>query len=343
MKSDKIKFLYCFNSLAFLTLAAILLVGCEMPPMDTAQQGYRGTGMETVTNPTIMEKIIAANQAPPSTPPLPATGPKAGAVYQNVQVLGDLSVAQFTRLMASMTQWISPEQGCGYCHNLQNLASDEVYTKVVARSMLLMTIDTNQNWQDHVGDTGVTCYTCHRGKNIPEYVWATDPGPKHVARLTPAMQNTAAESVAYSSLPFDPFTPYLDDVDDSYPIRVISDTALPTGSRKSIKEAEWTYGLMMHMSDSLGVNCTYCHNSRAFAEWEQSPYARQNAWHAIRHVRKMNKTIWDVADILPDSRKGPLGDPLKIYCMTCHQGVNKPLLGARMLENYPSLAGKTGE
>ena len=339
MNNDKTNLIYCFNSLAFLSLAVILLVGCEIPPMDTEQHGYRGTGMEGVYNLSIVEDLVAANQPPASSPPLPASGPSAGETYENVQVLGNLSVAQFTRLMASITQWVAPEQGCGYCHNLQNLASDEIYTKVVARSMLLMTIDTNQNWQAHVRDTGVTCYTCHRGKNVPEYVWTRDPGPKHVARLTPAMQNTAAESVAYASLPFDPFTPFLDKADGSYPIRVISDTALPTGSRKSIKEAEWTYGLMMHMSDSLGVNCTYCHNSRAFGVWEQSPYARQNAWHAIRHVRKMNETIYDVADILPDSRKGPLGDPLKIYCMTCHQGVNRPLYGARMLADYPSLAG----
>jgi photosynthetic reaction center cytochrome c subunit len=45
-------------------------------------------------------------------------------VYQNVKVLGDVSVAEFTRIMVAMTQWVSPKQGCGYCHNLQNLADD---------------------------------------------------------------------------------------------------------------------------------------------------------------------------------------------------------------------------
>ncbi len=336
MKPEKLRLMYCFNSFAVLALVAVLLSGCEVPPMETKQYGYRGVAMESVTNPTVTRRIDARNIPPEATPLPPAAGPKAGDIYQNVQILGDLNVAQFTRLMAAWTQWIAPEEGCGYCHNLQNLASDEVYTKNVSRAMLLMTIDTNQNWSEHVRDTGVTCYTCHRGKGVPEYVWATDPGPKHVKRLTPAMQNTAAESVAYASLPFDPFTPFLD---DDYMIRVISDTALPTGSRISIKETEWTYGLMMHMSDALGVNCTHCHNSRAFSNWEQSPYPRTNAWHAIRHVRKLNDVIWSVADILPDTRKGPLGDPLKVNCLTCHQGVNKPLNGAKMLPDYPSLAG----
>jgi len=35
---------------------------------------------------------------------------------------------------------------------------------------------------------------------------------------------------------------------------------LPSGNRSSIKQTEWTYSLMIHMSESLGVNCTYCHN-----------------------------------------------------------------------------------
>ena len=336
MKPEKLKLMVCFNSFAVLTLVAVLLSGCEVPPMDTEQYGFRGTAMESVTNPAVTRRIDAKNVPPVATPLPPAGGPKAGDIYENVQILGDLGVAQFTRLMAAWTEWIAPEQGCAYCHNLANMASDEVYTKNVSRAMLLMTIDTNQNRSEHVRDTGVTCYTCHRGKGVPEYVWATDPGPKHVARLTPAMQNIASESVAYASLPFDPFTPFLD---DEYGIRVISDTALPTGSRISIKETEWTYGLMMHMSDALGVNCTHCHNSRAFSNWEQSPYARTNAWHAIRHVRKLNDVIWGVADILPDTRKGPMGDPLKVNCLTCHQGVNKPLNGAKMLPDYPSLAG----
>ena len=56
-----------------------------------------------------------------------------------MQVLGDLSVGQFTRQMASITAWVAPTEGCAYCHNLQNLADDSKYTKVVARKMILMT------------------------------------------------------------------------------------------------------------------------------------------------------------------------------------------------------------
>ena len=34
------------------------------------------------------------------------------------------------------------------------------------------------------------------------------------------------------------------------------------------------YEVMMQMSAGLGVNCTYCHNSRAFYDWGQSLPAR---------------------------------------------------------------------
>ena len=42
--------------------------------------------------------------------------------------------------------------------------------------MLTMTRDINSNWQAHVGQTGVTCHTCHRGQPVPPYVWFVDPG-----------------------------------------------------------------------------------------------------------------------------------------------------------------------
>lgn len=328
------------TALAAAGLAALLLAGCERPPVDTVQRGYRGLGMEGVFNPRRLEDQVEANVPPDPLPPVSSEGPKASDIYQNVQILGDLSVAEFTRLMAAITSWVSPEQGCNYCHNPANFADDDLYTKRVARVMLAMTQRANEDWKQHVGDTGVTCWTCHRGQPVPAAVWATDPGPPHAKGLAPAQQNIASPTVAYASLPYDPLTPFLSQDNE---IRVISQTALPQGSRKSIKQAEWTYGLMMHFSDSLGVNCTHCHNSRSFFAWDQSPPERTKAWYAIRLVREMNNVFIDATtEILPANRKGPLGDPLKVNCKTCHQGAYRPMYGAKMLEDYPSLARLSG-
>ena len=51
------------------------------------------------------------------------------------------------------------------------MADDRLYTKRVARVMLKMTRHINKDWQAHVGTTGVTCYTCHRGQPVPANVW----------------------------------------------------------------------------------------------------------------------------------------------------------------------------
>ena len=118
----------------------IVLAGCELPPPDTQQVGYRGQGMVDVQNST---QPMGEMAFPAALPPASSDGPKAGDVYQNVQVLGDLSVAEFTRLMTTITAWVSPEQGCNYCHNPANLASDDIYTKVVSRRMIQMTQNIN--------------------------------------------------------------------------------------------------------------------------------------------------------------------------------------------------------
>lgn len=46
--------------------------------------------------------------------------------------------------------------------------------------------------------------------------------------------------------------------------------ALPVRGQSgaTIQQTEQTYGLMMHFSNSLGVNCTFCHNSRNFHVWD---------------------------------------------------------------------------
>ena len=78
--------------------------------------------------------------------------------------------------MTAITAWVAPVQGCAYCHaDGEDLSSDKLYTKVVARRMLQMTRHINGDWKQHVAATGVTCYTCHRGQPVPAAVWFTDP------------------------------------------------------------------------------------------------------------------------------------------------------------------------
>ena len=327
-------------SRALLLISAVgLIAGCERPPMETKQGGFRGLGMEQVINPRLDAIKYAKNAVPPPIPAAPADGPLASQVYQNVQVLKDLNVAQFTRVMLAITQWVAPpDQSCNYCHG-SNMASDDRYTKVVARRMLQMTRHINTDWKDHVANTGVTCYTCHQGNAVPKNVWFTSPGESSSTGFIADMagQNKPAASVGLASLPYDPFTRLL--LDDQN-IRVISNDALPGSSRTSIKQAEGTYALMMHMSQSLGVNCTYCHNSRSFAVWDASTPKRTTAWYGIRLARDLNNQyLVPLKPVFPEHRLGVLGDVAKVNCATCHQGVFKPLYGESMAKDYPELQG----
>ena len=326
------------TSCALLLLAGVL-AGCERPPVDTVQRGYRGTGMVEVYNPRTVAKQVPGNQLPEAIAPIPAVpgGPTAGQTYQNVKVLGELGVGEFTRLMVAMTAWVAPKQGCTYCHAADNFASDTLYTKVVARRMLEMTRHINSDWKTHVAETGVTCYTCHRGEPVPAKVWYAPAEQKQASRAAgnKAGQNSPAPTVAFAALPNDPFTPFLMQASD---IRVVGATALQSGNRHSTKQTEYTYGLMMHMSDSLGVNCTYCHNSRSFTDWEASTPQRATAWYGIRMARDLNtQYLAPLASTFPAARLGPTGDAPKLNCATCHQGAFKPLYGASMLKDHPEL------
>jgi photosynthetic reaction center cytochrome c subunit len=332
--------------LAFTVVIAVgLLFTFERPPVQTVQSGHRGIGLEQVYNRVALENQIARTVFPEEQPEIDPAGIPSSEVYENVQVLGDVDANEFIRLMGAITEWVSPEQGCAYCHSEEEAFSDDsLYTKRVSRRMLEMTRAINAQWADHVGATGVNCYTCHAGNPVPAEIWFTEPEHPQTTRMVgnPAGQNRAGEQVGLSSLPSDPFTPFF--IEQPAAIRVITQTALPTGNRSSIKQTEWTYGLMIHMSDALGVNCVFCHNSRSFMDWSQSGPQRTTAWYGIAMVRDLNANyLVPLRDEYPPERLGVLGDAPKANCATCHQGAYKPLFGHPAIEGFPDLVGPVVE
>jgi photosynthetic reaction center cytochrome c subunit len=336
--------MFRLNSIPALALIAtfvaciIAVLTFQRPPVDVIATGSPGLGMQTLYNPAAVTKALGINQAPTALPNI-ASGPAASTVYKNVQVLGNVSTGAFGRLMVSMTQWVAPQQGCGYCHVSGNFASDAKYTKVVARRMLQMTIAVNTTYANHVGGVGVTCYTCHRGNNNPSNIWFTGvtPGSGPALAETDMGKNLPTTVADGSSLPSDPYTPFLLNND---PIRVSGSTALPSGNTASIKNTEWTYALMMSYSQALGVSCEYCHNSRAFNQWDESTPQRVTAFYAEAMLRDLNSNYMvPLTAQFPPALLGPSGDVAKINCATCHQGVYKPLYGAKMASQFPPLEG----
>ncbi len=173
--------------------------------------------------------VKALNAVPEAEDKIEASGQKAVDAYQNVQVLKDIDSNELLRQMTAFAKWVAPEQGCSYCHkDGANFAEDALYTKVVARRMIQMTRHLNADWKQHVAvkGAGVTCYTCHRGNPVPKNVWYTPVPPRSSVALlgNKAGQNRRSPEVGLTSLPYDPFTPFLE---GDQQIRVMGPTALP--------------------------------------------------------------------------------------------------------------------
>jgi photosynthetic reaction center cytochrome c subunit len=102
----------------------------------------------------------------------PQEGKKGGGgqPHKNLQVLKDDEVrpmmGQFTRALGV---------NCAYCHIQGKFDSDENPKKLTARMMITMAHDINGKFPD--GKMHVSCYTCHRGKTVPE-IEAPAPAPQ---------------------------------------------------------------------------------------------------------------------------------------------------------------------
>jgi photosynthetic reaction center cytochrome c subunit len=326
--------------LAVMVLLLGVLAACERTP--TEQRGYRGLAMQQVGNAQSVALASELNALPTTLPRPrsagPSAGPSAGDEYTNVQELGDLTKAEFARLMLSFKTWIAPEEGCGYCHDVPDYASDAKPTKRAARAMIRITREINTRWAPHVKATGVTCYTCHRGQTIPPKVWfSSTKAETGVLASRRSEVNMPTPTASHSLILADPLSQFL--LEDN-PIRVVSTAPLKAGNNSHIRDARSTYALMTVISDSLGVNCTYCHNSRAFFSWDESTPQRVTAWHGLRMVGELNRThIAPLAGLLEPAQLGPAGDGPKVYCATCHLGVRRPLNGVNMVKDFPELIG----
>src|SRR3954451_7786818 len=104
-----------------------------------------------------------------------ATTPQAGAVKEktigetqkNIKVLNDVPASQLIPMMNLIAGSLGVK--CSFCHvnnNGQwNYAADDKQEKNTAREMITMTLNINKS--TFKGNTEVSCFTCHRGRNHP--------------------------------------------------------------------------------------------------------------------------------------------------------------------------------
>lgn len=134
---------------------------------------------------TLRAQHAAANQnkfAPlysalgmPQPAQTPATSAPEKTIAQegrekNVKLLGDLPVSQFIPVMNYFASSLG--RRCNFCHVNTNgqwdYAADTKPEKNTAREMIKMVLDTNRTF--FKGNTEVSCYLCHRGRNSPQGV-----------------------------------------------------------------------------------------------------------------------------------------------------------------------------
>jgi photosynthetic reaction center cytochrome c subunit len=312
----------------------------RIEPTVTVQTGFRGTGMNIPEFVADVEEQVAANALPDNLggPVVPQSGD--ATVGEAGGALGHLTEANYDRLVTAMRGWVGQPL---------IFTGEDNYQTSVAERMLAMTWAINDEWSAHVGATGVTCYTCHRGNQVPLNVWflpepnSTWAGPyaRYQNNTIPAAASVGTGMVSnYSTaLPVDALAAYFLDPASQVNVHGYTSRDEDGSSNASIYKTYQTYNLMMHFSSSLGVNCTYCHNTRAPAD----PGGYTPQWATAQLGRQMVidinlNHIEPTRELLPEARLGPLGDVAKVNCTTCHQGAAKPMLGQPMLPDWPELA-----
>jgi len=293
---------------------------------DSLQTGPRGTGMSVA-------KYDSARTTPdPSIAGIAVTGAAAEDAGEVPEALASMSGDDYGALVTAMRQWTG----------IPDLMSDpESYQTQVAYRMIEMTQNINENWGDHVNaEVGVTCYTCHRGEAVPSDVWY-----KHVPNNAMAgwsgNQNMATPLSGSTSLPSDALEAYFLDYETIGVHDLESRAAgVPgTDGYPGIQHAERTFSLMNYFDNSLGVNCVFCHNTRAFYDSEQVTPQWSTASLGIGMVQELNEEyVLPLADVLPAERLGAAGDVPKLACKTCHKGYQQPMQGTNVIGDWPALA-----
>lgn len=333
---------------ALLVFAGVLVLRIPTwtaPPIRSVSYGPPEGEMVVFKDP----RVGPQSPPQPEIAPVAAGGPAAGTVYANLQVLGGVPKAEFDRTMVALTKWVSPTQGCGFCHGgaafdpaRPNYAAD-TKTKQIAREMLVMVRTVNGNWTNHVGAQGVTCWSCHAGRNLPHDVWHLDPPlvpPEGGLAGKPQAWNTTAKTIRQ----FFPSRPDRMFLLQGLPAHEVQARAALATAQKGPythdrEYAEQVYIEMMQWSNALGVNCTYCHQSRALDDWAQSPPNRLHGYSGLKMTLMMNQNYLSrVARWAAPGQIGQMGDPPMADCKTCHQGAEKPE-GGMLHVVYPALIG----
>ncbi len=272
---------------------------------------------------------------------------------QNVQVLKGMTTAQVWNYMQYE---VSGAMGvsCQYCHDINNYAADAYPTKISARLMLLLLRDVNSqyisnlpNWRGNY----VRCATCHNGQAVGMATYS-DQAANNVPPITvtlEALDETGApiredapqlsliEASLYYYYNYLVWNPYTGEDGSGR-----GSLSLTHDNGRTQDQVTINQNVMNMMNWSMGVGCTYCHNSRNFYAYEAAndlPQFQDNyAVNRLKAQRMLLMTTFMAENwnryVLP-SPEQPANVPIENQqyfvniddtnyavpgCYTCHQG-----------------------
>lgn len=320
------------------TVAAFIVVVGQPFKTDSLQTGPRGTGMsvpEFVNQVREADPTIAAYLTREAITDADIASVSDAALQNVPPALGNIPPEQYAELVVAMRSWTG----------IPDLMEDpDNYQTQIAYTMVGMTQSVNENWIGHVqsnAQVGVTCYTCHRGQPVPSEIWFRMGPVNEAAGGWAAVQNRVTVQSQYTSLPSDALETYLLDYGrigvhdlEAHVAAYPSEEGYPTW-----QDTERTFSLMNYVSNSLGVNCVFCHNSRAFYDPEQVTPQWATEMLGISMVQEINNEwLVPLEGLYPPERLGPVfADAPKAACKTCHKGYQQPLQGLNVIAEWPEL------
>lgn len=312
---------------------AIIVVGNPWQTT-TEQTGPRGIGMGVTKSRAAADAVDPTLALYTSAAPLAdaTVTPPAGVVYPFAGPLANLPVAEYERLVKQMREWTG----------IPDLMETDNYQTQVAWAMINMTRDLNENWSGHVNvsdEAGVNCFTCHRGQTVPSDIWYRIDPMADLAQGWGAVQNYATAMTVSTALPQDALQRFLVD-GQVIKVHDLEANVVNQPGEPLTRDAERTYSLMNYVSNSMGVNCTFCHNTRAFYDAAQVTPQWSTALLGYEMLNSINNSyLLPLQTMLPPERLGPKhGDAPKVACGTCHKGDSIPMKGINMISDWPELA-----
>jgi hypothetical protein len=88
----------------------------------------------------------------------------AEKVFKNIELLRGKPASRLPGMMTALTGLLSVR--CAACHVEGNFASDDLAAKKTARRHFAMQKELNEKY--FAGANAITCFTCHRGRRVPE-------------------------------------------------------------------------------------------------------------------------------------------------------------------------------